>query len=54
MWKRFNGRAKGTAWYYRSVSRVLSKRMTKGPGARLARELRVAVNELEIEAAKAR
>ena len=54
VWKRFHGSPKKQARNYRALSTVYCKRMRKGQGAALARELRVVVNELEIEAAKAR
>jgi (p)ppGpp synthase/HD superfamily hydrolase len=54
MWKRFNAGPKKQARNYRALSTVYCKRMRKGRGAALARELRAVVNELELEAAKAR
>jgi (p)ppGpp synthase/HD superfamily hydrolase len=54
VWDRFNAGAKKQARNYRALSNVYCKRMRKGRGAALARELRAVVNELEVEAAKAR
>ncbi len=54
MWDRFNAGAKRQAWNYRALATVFSTRMKKGRAADLARELRAVVNELEVEAAKAR
>ena len=53
VWERFNGGPRGQAWYYRGVSAVCTRRMTKEPGASLARELAAVVADLEAEAAKA-
>lgn len=54
MWRRFNASPKRQAWFYREASMVFSARMRKGRPADLARELRRVVNDLEVEAAKAR
>jgi (p)ppGpp synthase/HD superfamily hydrolase len=54
VWKRFHAGPKKQAANYRALSNVFSARLRKGRGAALARELRAVVNELEIEAAKAR
>jgi len=54
VWNRFNAGPKKQARNYRALSTIYCKRMRKGRGAALARELRAVVNEIEIEAAKAR
>jgi hypothetical protein len=54
MWKRFNAGPRKQAHNYRALSTVFSKRMRGGRPAAMARELRSVVNELEVEAAKAR
>ena len=54
MWKRFNAGPKKQARNYRALSTVFCARMRKGRGAAMARELRAVVNELEVEASKAR
>ena len=54
VWKRFNAGPRKQARNYRTLSTVFSKRMRRGRAAAMARELRAVVNELEVEAAKAR
>lgn len=54
VWRRFNAGPKKQARNYRALATVFCSRMRKGRGAAMARELRAVVNELEIEAAKAR
>jgi len=54
VWKRFNAGPKHQARNYRALATVFCARMRKGRPAAMARELRAVVNELELEAAKAR
>lgn len=54
VWKRFNAGPRKQARHYRAMSTVFCRRMRRGRPAAMARELRSVVNELEVEAAKAR
>ncbi len=54
VWDRFNAGPQKQARNYRALATVFCARMRKGRPAVMARELHAVVNELELEAAKAR
>jgi (p)ppGpp synthase/HD superfamily hydrolase len=49
VWARFKAKKSDTLWYYRTLADLFSERLT-GPRARLAKELSLAVTELQRQA----